>query len=103
LSKWASAASLDVLSSFCARSRRNRNAKATPQALESVTIPRGFLGLLAILGNESLVISNQTGDLLLLNHERLPQDSYLLLHLVDLSLMADQILVSLLFHGGAIV
>ena len=74
-SKWASAASLDFLSSFCGRSRRNRNALVTPPALESVSILRGFLGLLAILGNESLVIPNQTGDLLLLNHERLPQDT----------------------------
>ncbi|MNF18398.1 hypothetical protein D3C80_2224500 [compost metagenome] len=54
--------------------------------------------MLAIFGNEALVIPDQSGDLLLLDHERLLKDGQLLLQLIELGLMAAQILVSLLLN-----
>lgn len=44
---------------------RTPNAQITLQMFEGLAIVRGLFGLLAIFGNEPLVIPDQSGDLLL--------------------------------------
>ncbi|MNE51879.1 hypothetical protein D3C80_1465280 [compost metagenome] len=70
---------------------------------DSVTMLVGFLGVLAVLCDQAFVVADHAGGLFLLNHQRLLEDTYLLLHLIDLRLVTVEILVTLFLNRYTVV
>ncbi|MCY1458700.1 hypothetical protein D9M71_761010 [compost metagenome] len=77
-----------LLSTYRASNRRIRDTQVPPQNLEGVAMLSSFLGVLAVFGDQAFVVADHAAGFFLLNHQRLLEQGHLLLHLVDLSLVA---------------